>query len=121
MRQSRTEKGYSQPGIESAPDVQTLTTGAERLPSANLSRRSETLALERVVTSFGLDQFERDVVPLAVAPNVDLRYKVLYSYLNNDVTRKRPTCGLALRLFCVDKGERWSRRHHFAPDALLFR
>jgi hypothetical protein len=34
---------------------------------------------------FALDDFERDVLLLAVAPELDLRYEVLYSYLNNDV------------------------------------
>ena len=58
---------------------------------------------------------------LAVAPELDLRYEVLYAYLNNDVTRKRPTCDLGLRLFCACAEERWERRRHFAPDAPLFR
>jgi winged helix domain-containing protein len=37
------------------------------------------------------------------------------------VTRKRPTCDLALRLFCAGAEERWERRCHFTPEASLFR
>jgi AAA+ superfamily predicted ATPase len=84
-------------------------------------RRAAHLPMQRICAIFGLDEFERNVLLLAVAPELDLRYELLYSYLNNDVTRKRPTCDLALRLFCPDAAERWTRRRHFAPDAPLFR
>jgi AAA+ superfamily predicted ATPase len=84
-------------------------------------RAAAHLPMQRICAIFGLDEFERDVLLLAVAPELDLRYELLYSYLNNDVTRKRPTCDLALRLFCPVVAERWTQRWHFALDAPLFR
>jgi AAA+ superfamily predicted ATPase len=102
-------------------EVERLSAEADRLRAENAAYAGRHLPLSRVATLFELEDFERDVLLLAVAPELNLRYEVLYSYLNNDVTRKRPTCDLALRLFCADAGERWSRRRHFAPDAPLFR
>ncbi len=104
------------------PDVDALTAEADRLRAVDAVRAApHPMPLARVATLFGLLEFERDVLLLAIAPELDLRYEVLYSYMNNDVTRKRPTCDLALRLLCVSKEERWSRRRHLANDAPLFR
>ena len=76
------------------------------------------VALERL---FGLDAFESDVVLLALAPAVDLAYERLYAYLHDDVTRKRPSVGLALDLLCRSAGERIALRTRFAADAPLVR
>jgi hypothetical protein len=116
LRQLRGENG------QVLPHVDALTAEAVRLHAENASYAGAlNLPLVRVTTSFGLDEFEHNMLLLAVAPEVDLRYEVLYSYLNNDVTRKRPNCDLALRLFCVDAQQRWERRRHFAADSPLFR
>src|SRR5882757_1848695 len=42
---------------------------------------------------FRLTQLERDILLLAAAPEFDLRYQTLYSWLQNDATRKHPTAG----------------------------
>jgi len=71
--------------------------------------------------AFGLTPFDLDVVLLAFAPELDLRYEKLYAYLQDDVTRKRATVDLALNLFCASAAEKVLRRSHFAPDAPLIR
>ena len=76
--------------------------------------------LRRVAEEFDLSEFEQDVVLLALAPEVEPRYETLYAYLNNDVTRKWPTCDLALRLFGTDPAERVMLRRHLLPDSTLF-
>jgi hypothetical protein len=105
---------------QTIPEVEALTVEAERLRSENLSTTANH-SLQRVAAIFELEGFERDVLLLAAAPELELRYEVLYSYLNDDVTRKRPTCDLAIRLFCDGAEERWERRRHFALEAPLFR
>jgi SpoVK/Ycf46/Vps4 family AAA+-type ATPase len=60
-----------------------------------------------------------DVVILALAPELDLRYERLYAYLQDDVTRKRPSVDLALNLFCLSREERIERRQHFSSQAPL--
>jgi SpoVK/Ycf46/Vps4 family AAA+-type ATPase len=54
--------------------------------------------LRRLGDLFDLDAFERDVLLVCLAPDVDLRYERLYAYLQDDVSRRRPTVDLTLRL-----------------------
>ncbi len=54
--------------------------------------------LRRLSELFELDGFEREAVLVCLAPDVDLRYERLYAYLQDDVSRRRPTVDLVLRL-----------------------
>ncbi len=45
---------------------------------------------------FDLTPFDLDVLLIALAPELDLRYERLYAYLQDDVTRKRPSVDLVL-------------------------
>ncbi|MFF8031537.1 AAA family ATPase [Streptomyces sp. NPDC016626] len=47
---------------------------------------------------FGLSPLDVDLLLVAVAPDLDARFERLYGYLNDDLTRRRPTVGLALEL-----------------------
>jgi Winged helix domain, variant/ATPase family associated with various cellular activities (AAA) len=71
--------------------------------------------------AFGLDSFDVDVVLIALAPEVDLRYERLYGFLQDDVTRRRPSVELVLNLLCRDWEEKLERRSRFAPNAPLVR
>ncbi|HEY2792976.1 MAG TPA: ATP-binding protein [Micromonosporaceae bacterium] len=46
----------------------------------------------------GLTGLDVDLLLIALAPDVDSRFEQFYGYLNDDVTRRRATVGLALRL-----------------------
>jgi AAA+ superfamily predicted ATPase len=70
---------------------------------------------------FGLEQFDLDTLLLALAPEVDLRYERLFGYLQDDVTRKRPTVDLAISLLCADDDGCLAARGRFAADAPLLR
>jgi ATPase family associated with various cellular activities (AAA) len=69
--------------------------------------------------AFGLSEFDADVLLVALAPELDLRYGRLYAYLQDDVSLRRPTVDLALNLLCADAGEKLAARARFAPDAPL--
>ncbi|NLF77556.1 MAG: ATP-binding protein [Chloroflexi bacterium] len=71
--------------------------------------------------SFHLARFDLDVLFLALAPETDLRYERLFAYLQDDVTRRRPSIDLALNLFCAGEDSRLAYLAHFAPDAPLVR
>jgi AAA+ superfamily predicted ATPase len=77
---------------------------------------SPLLALGR---AFGLSTFDLDVVLIALAPEIDLRYERLFAYLQDDVARRRPSVDLTLNLLCGTAAEKLARRAHFAPDAPL--
>ena len=87
----------------SEADVDALLAGAS---PAELSQRlgaseigGSAPRLDRLACAYGLDGFEQDVLLACLAPEIDLRYERLYAYLQDDVTRKRPTVDLLLRLF----------------------
>jgi len=69
--------------------------------------------------TFGLSNFDLDVVAIALAPELDRRYERLYIYLQDDVRGKRPTVDLALNLLCADAATKLARRAHFAAEAPL--
>ena len=71
--------------------------------------------------TFGLMPFDLDVLLIALAPELDLRYERLYAYLQDDVTRRRPSVDLALNLLCPTAEAKLERRTRFAPDAPLVR
>nr|WP_199442267.1 ATP-binding protein [Umezawaea beigongshangensis] len=54
--------------------------------------------LHRLAERFGLGALDVELLLVAVAPELDARFERLYGYLNDDVTRRRPTAGLALEL-----------------------
>jgi hypothetical protein len=87
-----------------------------------LEAQREALAcapLDRIAALFGLQRFERNVLLLALAPELDLRFERIYAYIQDDVTRKRPSVNLALNLFCIEGADRIQARDAFAQDAPL--
>jgi SpoVK/Ycf46/Vps4 family AAA+-type ATPase len=55
--------------------------------------------LESLTRSFGLNSFERAVLLLCFAPEIDPSFERLYAYVQDDVTRKHATLALAVALF----------------------
>jgi SpoVK/Ycf46/Vps4 family AAA+-type ATPase len=75
-----------------------------------------------LMREFELSSFDADVLLLSLAPEMDLRYEKIYAYLQDDVTRKRPTVELALNLLCPSSaGSKLDRRVHFYSHAPLVR
>ena len=77
--------------------------------------------LDRLAADFGLEPLDLDLLVVAAAPEIDLRYERLYGYLHDDVSRRRPTLDLALHLLCADAAARIAARARVAPDAPLRR
>ena len=81
----------------------------------------EQLSLPRLKRAFRLDDFEVDVVLLSLAPELDLKFHKLYSYVQNDFTRKRPSVNLAVGLLRDRFDDRIGARSYFAGDGTLIR
>ncbi|MBK8902435.1 MAG: ATP-binding protein [Anaerolineaceae bacterium] len=77
------------------------------------------LRLDYLTDACDLTQFDRHVLLIALAPEIDLSYQRLYAYLHDDVTRKHPSVDLALNLLCPTLDEKLAQRHRFAPGAPL--
>jgi ATP-dependent 26S proteasome regulatory subunit len=69
----------------------------------------------------GLDGFDADLLLVALAPDLDLKYERVYGYLQDDVTRRRPTVDLALALLCPTFAARIAARERLALTAPLRR
>ena len=83
---------------------------------------AETDADLRLVTladRFGLTRRHVDVLLVALAPELDLKYETVYAYLQDDLTRKRPTVGLALRVVGGTAGDEASQRTLLTPGSPL--
>jgi hypothetical protein len=79
------------------------------------------LRLDQLQAAFALETFDRDVLLLCLAAELDLRYEKLYAYLQDDVTRKRPTVDLALNLLAPSPTAQLEARSRFAEDKPLRR
>ena len=55
-----------------------------------------------------------------MAPEIDLKYERLFGFLQDDVTRKRPTVDSGLHLLCPTAEMRILRRTLFNPESPLF-
>jgi hypothetical protein len=71
--------------------------------------------------AYDLSDFDLHVVLLALAPEIDLRYERVYAFLQDDVSRRRPTVDLALNLLCATPEVKLRRRWHFTDDSPLIR
>jgi hypothetical protein len=69
-----------------------------------------------------LGKFERDLLVLCLAPEVNRRYEKLYVVLNNDDSNcRQPTVDLALRLFCRSDAEWRTARNTLLPQSPLIK
>jgi AAA+ superfamily predicted ATPase len=71
--------------------------------------------------TFQFDQVDRDIFLICLAPYIDLRYERIYGYLQDDVTRKRPTINLVLDLLGDPGLSRYTLWEHFSNTAPLFK
>lgn len=130
VSEAEIEKIQRNPGFgsrqEILPDIR-----VERLEEINAVRkeinakkeeslkRGRELRLHILSELFGLDHFEIDLLLVGLAPELDLKYEKIYSYLQNDVTRKRPGVDLVLNLLCPTIEAKLKARAYFFPAAPL--
>jgi hypothetical protein len=88
---------------------------------ARSEREGVFLALPQLERLFRLSSFERQVIVICLAPELRRRYDRLYAYLQDDITRKRPSVDLTLQLLCDAEDQRWSARHLLSEGATLLR
>jgi AAA+ superfamily predicted ATPase len=108
-----------------APQPQPLRAHLTALEARIAERKATSLQagiplrLERLREMFQLSPFDVDAVLVCLAPELDLQYEKLYAYLQDDVTRKRPSVDLVLNLLCPSFETKLTTRHRFLADAPL--
>jgi len=78
------------------------------------------LTLPSLARRFNLSPAEVDILLLVIAAELEPNYETLYAYLQNDVTRKRPSVNLALNLICRSEREKLDARTLFTSSSPLF-
>ncbi len=84
-------------------------------------RTGQPLRLMALARLARLDRFALDAFLLCLAPLLDARYAKIYGFLQDDLTRKRPSPQLILDLLAPPGAERLSLLAHFSDDAPLLR
>ncbi|MFC7168496.1 ATP-binding protein [Halobium salinum] len=77
------------------------------------------LRLASLSERFELDRRSRDVFLFAAAPELDPKYETVYAYLNDDITRGRPTVDLILRALSYSPRRRLEDRSLLGSNASL--
>lgn len=113
--------GASEASRDAAASLRALDSLAARYRERIDARTcaSGELPLARLERAFDLTPLERDVVVIALAPEIDLQWETLYAYVQNDVTKRRPTVDLALKMLCANAEDRVAARAVFGPGARL--
>jgi hypothetical protein len=88
---------------------------------ARLSAAGEPAALETLAELFELEPFEKDVLLLALASELDPSFEDVFASLQEDARKRRPTTRLCLALAEDDAGAWVNGREYFAPEAPLRR
>jgi hypothetical protein len=85
------------------------------------------LPLIQLAHTFGFSPLEMQTVIICLAPELHRKYDRLYAYLQDDITRKKPSVDLVLTLLCStesdrpnpDLSDRWRARAYFSETAPL--
>jgi hypothetical protein len=86
-----------------------------------LQRQAEPgddIRLRRLSRDFGLDPLDTEILLIALAPDLDTRFERLFGFLQDDITRRRASVGLAIEL-CGFPTWTMAARSRFAPEAPL--
>ena len=103
------------------PGTPSLYVDEESPPGPELETSNDFAPMTWLAKELDLSPFDLDLIIIALAPELDLRYERLYAYVQDDVSRRRPTVDLALNLLCPTAEAKLMRRTHFgsqAPDLI---
>ncbi|MFF5639305.1 ATP-binding protein [Streptomyces sp. NPDC012825] len=113
------EAGAAQ-GTDAVHDTEVVRSAGAALPGigAVLPDTGGAGRVAGLARAFGLSALDAHILLVALAPEVDRGFEVLYGYLNDDVGRRRATAGLALDLAGTDPFDP-AGRDRFHPAAPL--
>ncbi|WIV66065.1 ATP-binding protein [Natrialbaceae archaeon AArc-T1-2] len=98
--------------------LEAVTEGIEQRSHRTLVAGTE-LRLVTLTERFDLDRRTLDALLVALAPELDVKYEKIYAYLQDDLTRKRPTVGLVLGVIAGSAGGALEHRDLFRRSPLV--
>ncbi len=93
------------------------TSTPSNSPWREIAEQDPRLSL--ILDLYALDDFQIATIVFAIASEIDLEYTTIFAFLQDDVTRKRPSVGLVLNLLCHTADERLARQREFLPGGGL--
>ena len=106
------------PDVRAALDQ--LAAGIRQRKAAS-AHSGIALRLDTLAHLFELTPFDVDALLICLAPELDLRYERFYSYLQDDVTKKRPSVDLVLNLLSPSFAAKLALRQRFTEAAPLIK
>lgn len=70
---------------------------------------------------FNLNRFEEKCIMIGLAVELERKYEKIFSYLQDDLTQKKPSVFLMLELLCKSVEEKYSARQYFEISSPLSR
>ena len=109
---------FAQRDVQTALNQMATTIAQCKLMS---TKQGIDLRLEKLSSLFQLSPFEIDALLICLAPEIDLRYERLFGYLQDDVTKRRPSVDLVLNLLSPTFVAKLVARQHFTSTAPLLK
>lgn len=97
--------------------TQTRAKWQSRLEASH--QKGIVVPFKRLCEAFHLTPIEEDILLIALAPELDPRYERFFAYLQDDVTKKRPSVDLALNLLTNSFREKLQLRHLLTDSSPL--
>ena len=102
------------------PDANAATAREEIEATADAAERDGAdLRLRRLARSFRLEEIDIELLLIAIAPDVDVRFERLYGYLQDDVSRRRASVGLGIELCGLPSSSAYARSRLASGAALV--
>jgi len=119
ISQAHVDRLLAEKGGPAPPDDGAAKAREEIEAAADAAERDGAdLRLRRLARSFQLEEIDVELLLIAMAPDVDVRFERLYGYLQDDVSRRRASIGLGIEL-CGLPSSSASARSRLASGAPL--
>jgi hypothetical protein len=119
ISQAHVDRLLAEKARPAPPDAGAAKAREEIEAAADAAERDGAdLRLRRLARSFGLEEIDVELLLIAMAPDVDVRFERLYGYLQDDVSRRRASIGLGIELCGLPSSSAYARSR-LAPGASL--
>ena len=103
----------------SSKELEEIATARQRWQASCRNEANAQSPLAQLIHRFGLTPLQTEILLLALLPELESRYGQFFAYLQDDVTRKRPSIHLILTLLTPSMAKSWAARCLLVADSYL--